>query len=70
MRSLVLTLLTVVLCACAAQPTNVQRGGVQNAVYVVGENELAATAAVETKDASTNEQGSALKRLYVFFVRR
>jgi len=67
-RGFVLTVLAVVLCACATQQPLVREAGLQNAVYVVGDNgPLHAVPAVEKKDPET---GSALKRLYLFFVRR
>ena len=69
-RGFVLTVLAVVLCACATPQQPVQEAGLQNAVYVVGDNgPLHALPAVEKKD-TTAETGSALKRLYLFFVRR
>ena len=71
MRSFVFVLLTVVLCACATQQVPLQHGGLQNAVYVVGDNgPLHAVPAVEAKNAATDSEPSALRRFYLFFVRR
>jgi len=71
MRSFTLTVTAALLCACASPQSNVQEAGLQNAVYVVGDNvPMRAVPVADTKDAPTDEQGSALKRLYLFFVRR
>ena len=70
MRGFAVAVFALTLCACATQKAPVQEAGLQSAVYVVGDNgPLHTLPAVETKDTSQDE-GSALKRLYLFFVRR